>query len=61
MVQVNEGDEVELEVESGGYIVVEVVAVSDSIEDRSAGILYERVFGGGRGRALTEDINRVLG
>lgn len=58
---VTEGDEVELEVESGGYIVVEVVAVSDSIEDRSAGILYERVFGGARGRALTEDINRVLG
>jgi len=56
----NEGDQVEIRVASGGHKVVEVVRKTDSIEDRTAGFLYEEVYGSERGRAFNEDVARVL-
>ena len=55
------GDEVEVFAKTGGFKVGKVVAVSESIEDRTAGVLIESVYGSGRERVIESDINRVLG
>ena len=55
------GDEVEVFAETGWFKVCKVVAVSESIEDRTAGVLIESVYGSGRERVIESDINRVLG
>ena len=59
--ELKEGDQVEVRVASGGCKVVEVLKTTDSIEDRTAGFLYEEVYGTERGRAFTHDVSRVLG
>lgn len=58
---VQEGDEIEVQVESGGYTVGEVVAVSDSIVDRTPGALIDLTYGSGRRRVTEDQIERVLG
>lgn len=58
---VQEGDQVEIEVPTGGFSVVEVKAVADNVVDRTPGILFEEVYGSGSGRATMDQITEVLG
>ncbi len=57
----NEGDQVEIRVASGGHKVVEVVKTTDSADIKTAGFVYEEVYGNDRGTALTDEVSKVLG
>ena len=59
--EIAQGDQVEIEVPSGGYKVVEVKAVAENVVDRTAGILFDEVYGSGGGRATMDQVVRVLG